>query len=226
MRSWARGTWIVLKKELKVELSTLEILVTAGLFGVLITVLTSLAFYLDPLSAPRLAPGVLWIAASFAGVLAIGRAWGREREADAIRGLMLAPIPRAAIYWGKMVGTLTLVLSINFALLVLVAVLFRVDLGPRFVQLTLVLFMGTLGFVALGTLFGAMSVRTRARELLLSVVLLPLASPGLLAGVVASRQLIGSAPFEEIAIWYRLLAAYDLVALTMGTALFEPLMRD
>ncbi|HEY8432019.1 MAG TPA: heme exporter protein CcmB, partial [Sandaracinaceae bacterium] len=191
MKRFLLGTVAIVGKELRIELRTVEILVTAGLFGLLVTVLTSLAFFLDDVTARKIAPGVLWVSASFAAVLAMGRSWAREREADAIRGLLLSPIPRAAIYAGKTVGTLVLVLAIDAVLVPVVAILFRLDVATAILRAGPILLLGTIGYVAMGTLFASMSVRTRARELMLSVVLFPLAAPGLLAGVVATRELFG-----------------------------------
>lgn len=226
MRAFVAATLAITHKELKIELRTMEILVTAGLFGLLITVLTSLAFFLDDETARRIAPGVLWVSASFAGLLAMGRSWAREREADAIRGLLLAPIPRSAIYAGKTLGTLFLVLVIDFALLPVVGLLFRLELISVLLPTAVILFLGTTGYVAMGTLFASMSVRTQARELMLSVVLFPLAAPGVLAGVVATRELLGGATFEEVLDWIRILGAFDLVGIVCGLLLFEPLMSD
>lgn len=226
MRRFFAGTGVIVAKELRIELRTVEILVTAGLFGLLVTVLTSLAFFLDDVTARKIAPGVLWVSASFAAVLAMGRAWAREREADAIRGLLLSPIPRAAIYAGKTLGTLALVLAIDAVLLPVVAIFFRLDVVATITGAGPILALGTIGYVAMGTLFASMSVRTRARELMLSVVLFPLAAPGLLAGVVATRELFGGAPLGEVLDWLRVLLAFDLIAIVCGLVLFEPLMSD
>ncbi|MCB9593924.1 MAG: heme exporter protein CcmB [Sandaracinaceae bacterium] len=226
MRRFTAGTWAILLKELRVEVRTKEIMVTAGLFGLLVTVLTSLAFFLDDATALRLAPGVLWVGASFAGVLAMGRAWAREREADAIRGLLLSPVPRPAIYLGKAIGTWIFVMVIDAVLLPIVAVLFRVPLDAQLASVGVILVLGMTGYVAMGTLFAAMSVRTRARDLMLSVVLFPLTSPALVAGVVASREVLGGASLDETLEWLRILTAFDLVAVVSGLVLFEPLMSD
>lgn len=226
MKLFFVATWAIVRKELIIELRTKEILVTAGLFGLLVVVLTSLAFFLDDIDARRIAPGVLWIAASFAGLLAMGRSWAREREADAIRGLLLAPIPRNAIYAGKAIATWIFVMAIDLVLLPVVGILFRIDLLPMLLPVSLILVLGTTGYVAMGTLFAAMSVRTRARDLMLSVVLFPLASPGILAGVVATREVLGGMPLDETMGWLRILLAFDLVAIVSGLVLFEPLMND
>lgn len=217
---------IVLRKDLRIELRTGEVVVTTSMFAILVAVLTSLSFYVDSRSATMVAPGVLWIAVTFSGVLAMGRSWGRERDNDAIRALMASPVPRPAIYLGKAAATL-LFLGVVEALLVLtVAVLFNLPLLDILLPLSLLLLMGTIGFVAAGTLFAAMGVRTGARDMVLAVALFPIVSPALLCGVVATRELLGGAPFSEITDWLTILAAFDIAFLTAGTLLFEPLMQD
>jgi heme exporter protein B len=213
-------------KDLRIEARTGEVVVTVGLFAFLVTVLASLSFYIDQSTAVRVAPGVLWITVTFSGVLAMGRSWARERDNDAMRGLLLAPIPRSAIYWGKAVGALVFLLVVEVLLLPLVALLFHLDLAPVLWPLVVVLLLGTIGFVAAGTLFSAMSVRSTTRDLVLSVVLFPLVSPALLAGVVATRELLGGAPLSEILGWFRILGAFDIVFLAGGTVLFDPLTSD
>lgn len=221
-----RAAALLAGKDLRIEVRTREITVSTGLFAVLVVVLTSISFYVDDVIARRIAPGVLWIAIAFAGVLAIGRTWQRERENDAMRGLLLAPIPRPAIFLGKALGTLAFVVAIELLVVPLVAVLFHLDLIPALPLLVPVLFSGSLGFVLTGTLFGAMTVRTRSRDLMLSVVLFPLVTPALLAGVVATRGILAGEPVAETLAWLRILAAYDIVVGACGWFLFGPLVND
>jgi heme exporter protein B len=221
-----RAALAVAGKDLRIELRTREIVSTTGLFAVLVTVMASLSFYVDRASAPRVAPGVLWIAIAFAGVLAMGRSFARERDQDAMRALLLAPIPRAGIYLGKAIGILSFLLVVELGLVPLVALLFHVDLLPIAAPLALIVLLGTLGFTAAGTLFGAMGVQTRARDLVLSIVLFPLVAPTLLAGVVATRDLFGGVPWAEISGWVNVLVASDVLFLGAGLALFEPLTSE
>lgn len=221
-----RAALAIAGKDLRIELRTGEITVTTALFAVLVTIMVSLSFYVDVPTARRIAPGVLWIAVAFSGVIAMGRSWAREREHDVLRGLFLAPIPRAAIYLGKAMGTLIFLIVVEAILLPLVALLFHVPLLPYAGALCLLLLLGTIGFVATGSLFAAMGVRTGGRELALSVVLFPLVTPALLAGVVATREVLGGAPFDETLGWLRTLVAFDIVFLTGGLYLFEPLTSD
>ncbi len=221
-----RAALLVLGKDLRIELRTGEILVTVGLFAFLLTVLASLSFYIDQNASKQIAPGVLWITITFSGVLAMGRSWMRERDHDAMRGLLLTPIPRASIYIGKALGALLFLTAVELMLLPLVTFFFQLDLLPILGRLTMVLFLGTLGFVAAGTLFSAMSVRTSARDLMLSIILFPLVSPALLAGVVATRDLLADAPLGDTLAWLRILGAFDLVFVAGSITLFEPLTSD
>ena len=221
LRAAARIAW----KDLRIEARTGEVVIVTAFFAFLVTVLASLSFYIDPQTARTVAPGVLWIAIAFAGVLAMGKSWARERDNDVMRALFLAPIPRAAIYLGKAAATLFFLCVVELVLVPVVAVFFHLDLTPILGRLSMLLFTGTLGFVAAGSLFASMGVRTTARDIALSVILFPLVAPALLAGVVATRELfVGSA--EDVWGWLRILAAFDLIFIAAGLVLFDPLTQD
>jgi heme exporter protein B len=220
------ATWSLLRKEIRVELRTGEIVITTALFATLVAVLTSLAFYIDARSAARVGPGVLWIALAFAGVLAMSRSWSRERDNEVFRGLLLSPVPRAAIYFSKVLATLAFLSIVEAILLIEVAVLFNLSLDGKLGTLCALLALGTFGFSVTGNLFAAFSVRTSARDMMLAVIVLPVVAPALLSGVVATRELIGGAPLSDIHGWMYLLGAFDLGFLAAGLALFETLLVD
>jgi heme exporter protein B len=221
-----RVAWSVLKKDLRIEARTGDITLTTGLFAVLVVVLASLSFYIDRNNALLVAPGVLWVTIAFSGVLAMGRSWARERDNDVMRAMLMAPIPRAGIYLGKAAGAFLFLAVVEAVLVPLVGVLFHLDLFPVLGSLAALLAGGTIGFVAAGTLFAVMTVRTSARDLILSVVVFPLVAPMLLAGVVATRQLLQDAPFEEVLEWVRIMAAFDLIFVFAGMVLFDPLTSE
>lgn len=221
-----RSAVIVAKKDLRIELRTKEILTTTGLFALLMMVLGSLGFYTDPVSANKVAPGLLWLSILFSGVLLMGRSWSKEREGEALTGLMLTPLPPAGLYLGKALSSLALVTLIELALVPIVAIFFHLDIGPYLLPLALLVFLGTLGFVATGTLFAAMSARTRARDLVISISVFPLVAPALLAAAVATRELFSGATFAQSLGWIQILVAVDIVALAAGTLLFEYLIED
>lgn len=226
MTATLRAAWLVCKKELRVEARTGEVVVTTGLFATLLAVLGALSLYVNPHSAIVVAPGVLWMALCFAGVLAMGRSWSREREHDVFTGLLLSPAPRAGIYLGKLCASLAFLGVVEAIVLVEVGVLFNLDLTSQLGPLVALLVLGTLGFAATGNLFAALGVRARGRDMLLAVIVFPIVAPVLLSGVVATRELLGGAPASEILGWVRILAAFDVAFLTAGIVLFEPLVAD
>jgi heme exporter protein B len=221
-----RAAWLVLQKDLRIELRTGEVVVTTALFATLVTVIASLSFFIDQRTARLVAPGVLWIAVAFSGVLAMTRSWSRERDNDVLRGLLMSPIPRASIYVGKALGTILFLAVVEVVLVFEVAVLFNLDLGPIWGRLALLLLLGTIGFAATGNLFAAMGTRTTARDMVLAVALFPVISPALLCGVVATRELLAGAPVSDLWAWLRILLAFDLAFVTAGMMLFEPLVCD
>ena len=221
-----RDAMLIAKKDLRVEARSGEITLTTSFFAVLVAILTSLSFYTDDQTARLVAPGILWTSLAFAGILAMGRSWARERENDVIRALLLSPVSRGAIFFGKAIGAFLFLSVVEVILLPVVALLFHIDLTPILGSIAALLVLGTVGFVAAGTLFSAMSVRTRARELVLSIVLFPLVMPTLLAGVVATREVFGGASLHEVSNWLRIMAAFDIVFVSAGFALFETLIAD
>ncbi|MGH7269545.1 MAG: heme exporter protein CcmB, partial [Polyangiaceae bacterium] len=178
------------------------------------------------------APGALWLAVVFSSVLALGRTWQREREESALVGLLVSPIPRASIWCGKGLGVLAFLGVVEAVVVPLVGLLFHVDLPAVIGPLALVMILGTLGVAATGTLFGAMTVRTGARELLLATVLFPLLSPALVCSVAATREIFYAAvrgqsvDVGEVRDWLVLLGIFDVVAITGGAAMFGALVED
>jgi heme exporter protein B len=221
--SFAAAVAIVFRKDLRIELRTREIVVTAGFFAVLVTVMESLAFP----DSPDSASGALWIPIAFASLLALGRTWQRERDESALTGLLISPIPRAAIFVGKALGVFVFLLAIDLLLVPLVGLFFHLDLLPILGPLSLFLTLGTLGVSCIGTLFGAMTVRTRARELVLASVLFPLLTPVLLVGVSGTSRLIHEGGgISDLRDYVLLLGVFDAFALAGGIAIFGSLMED
>lgn len=226
MKEFFKSTRQIAAKDLRIEWKTKEITYSTALFATLVVIMASLSFYLTPALARQIAPGVLWIAITFGGLLAVGRGWARERDGDAMRALLLSPAPRASIYFGKLLSNLVFLLIVEVIITPMVALFFHIDLWAVLGPLALILVLGTLGFVAAATLFGAMTVRTGARDLALSVVVFPLITPALLASVVATKQLFGGAELGDTVVWLRILLAFDVFFIAAGMALFEPLMSD
>ena len=220
------GALIIAKKDLRIEARTREVTATTGLFALLVVVMAALSFYLTQDLARQVAPGVLFVSLSFAGVLGMGRSWARERELGALRGLLMSPIPRASIYLGKLVSTTLFLGLIALLLLPIVGVFFHLEPDLTLLVVAGITLLTCFGFAAAGTLFAALTVQTRARDLMLSVVVFPLVTPTLLAGVLGAREVLGGAPIAEALDWMLLLSACDLLFLSAGVLLFDTLLSD
>jgi heme exporter protein B len=223
--SYAAQCLLILRKDLQIEARTGEVVVTSGFFGVLVVVLSSLSLFGGPATARVVASGVIWLSITFAAVLALGRSWQRERDENALDGLLVAPIPRSALYLGKLLGVLAFLLLIALVVIPLTALFFSLDLGQYGLGLASIALVSLPGVAAAGTLFGAMTVRTGARDLLLAIVLFPLVSPTLLAAVAATRELFGGTPLSELGDYFRLMGVFDVVFTTGGITLFGTLVE-
>jgi heme exporter protein B len=223
---WVSQALVVFGKDLAIELRTGEVLTTSGFFALLVVVMASLSFYGGPWQQRLVAAGVIWLSMAFAAILALGRSWQREREESALDGLLAAPLARSAIFSGKALALEVFLVAVLSIVLPVAAVLFSVDLvqhGPGLLAIGLV---ATPGVAATGTLFGALTVRTRARDLLLAIVLFPLLSPTLLAAVVATREVLGGATLGELGQYLGLMGVFDVVFVSGGLALFGGLVEQ
>jgi heme exporter protein B len=222
--SWFEHTLVVARKDVAIELATREIVTTSGFFAILVAVIASMAFQAGADTRLRVAPGVIWVAVAFASVLALGRTWQREREDGALLGLLASPLPRSAIYAGKALGVCLFIFLVELIVIPVTAIFFAVDLREVGGGLALFCLVATPGIAAVGTLFGAMTVRTRARDLVLASVLLPLLAPSLLAAVAGTRELFAGAPFRELVDYLELMGIFAFVFGAGGLGLFELLI--
>jgi len=223
--SFLSGAAVICGKDLRIELRTREVVTTAGFFGVLVALMAAMS-YAGAAIDIRVAPGTIWLAVAFSSVMAIARTWQREREDGCFTSLLVTPLPRASLFLGKALGVLAFVTAIELVVVPVVALVFHLDLLVLGPPLALVLFMGTIGVAAMGTLFGAMTVRTRARDLVLATVLFPLLSPTLLSGVGATRDLFAGATLGETGDHLLLIGVFDIVALAGGMGLFGALIEE
>ena len=225
--SFLRAVWLVLRKDLTVEVRSLEIALTTLFFALSVVMVFSFAFVNEGSAPEDAAAGILWVAVAFAGTLALGRTFERERQSETLRALLLAPAPRPAIYVGKLLGIVALLLAAEVVLLPLIAFLFQAPLLAHAWWLAAVLVTGTTGFAAVGTLFAAMLVRARSRDVLLPVLLYPITVPVIIAGVRATATLLQpEVDFAVVRFWLALLVSFDVVFITLALWTFEPLMTD
>ena len=216
--------WTILRKDLLLELRTKEAL--SALVVLVLLILLTFTFALDPQGAAAAAPAVLWVTFIFAGLVAVQRAFLLERENDSWHGLLLCPVDRGTIFVAKMAGNL-IVLAVAQVVLVLLLMLF-LGVAPPAAPLAfaLVNLLGLVGFSALATLFAAMSVRLRAREMLLPLLVLPLLVPLVICAVEASRLVLAGGSAASAGPWLRVLVTFDVIFTVSGWMLFEQLVQE
>ena len=227
MRAFVRVAWIVVKKDLTVEVRSLEILSTTIFFAVTVVLMFSFGLVVDGRPLNDVAAAILWVAIAFSGTLALGRTFERERHNDTLRALLLAPADRPALYVGKLAGILLLLALVQVVLVPLVGLLFGAPIFDHGFHLLALLAGGTLGFTAVGTLFAAMLVRARSRDVLLPIMLYPMTVPVMIAGVRGTAALFQPTPnLEATQFWIALLVFFDVVFVTLALWTFDPVMTD
>lgn len=221
-----RDAWAIARKDLRLEFRSRTAILSALVFTVL--VLLVLNFGRDPtaVAAVDLAPGILWVTFTFAAMLALNRAFQLELENQALDGLLLAPVSATSLYWGKLIANLAFVAVVEAVGLPVFVLLFNVPVAHALLPLLGVIALATVGFVAVGTLFSAMVIRTRFAELMLPVLLLPFLIPPLIGAVQATARLLAARPLSEVSGALRLLAAYDIVFVLLATLLFPHTVRE
>ncbi len=220
MSDTLRHAWIIARKDLLVEFRSRTAILSVAVFTVLVLLVFN--FGRDPtaVAAVDLAPSILWVTFTFAAMLTLNRAFQLELENQALEGLLLAPVGRSSLYLGKLLANLIFVAVVEAVGLPLFALFFNVSLLPVLAPLAGIIALATVGFVAVGTLFSAMTARTRFAELLLPVLLLPFMIPPLIWAVLATATLLAGRPLSEAGGWLRLLGAYDIVFVTLAFFLF------
>jgi len=222
-----RLAWLILRKDLTVEVRSGEIAYTTLFFAFTCVLVFAFALVREGRPPEDGAAGILWIAIVFAGNLALGRAFERERQAETLRALLLAPAPRPAVYLGKLFGIVVLLAGTEVILVPMISLLFQARLLAHPFWLAAILAAGTIGFAAVGTLFAAMLVRARSRDVLLPVLLYPITVPVIIAGVRGTAALL-QPEFESgiVRFWFAMLIAFDAVFLTLSLWTFESVMTD
>ncbi len=222
-----RTVWLITRKDLLIEIRSREILYTTLFFAVSCVLVFAFGFVKEGSALGDAAAGILWIAIAFSGTLALGRAFERERQSETLRALMMAPVDRPALYVGKLVGVLLLLAVVEAIVVPLVALMFQAPLFAHpFIMLGL-LTTGTIGFAAVGTLFAAMLVRARSRDVLLPILLYPITIPVIIAGVRGTAALLQADVDVPMArVWLSMLTFFDVVFVTLALWTFEPVMTE
>ncbi|GBD10598.1 hypothetical protein HRbin23_00242 [bacterium HR23] len=223
MRSALTALWGIIWKDLLLEVRSKELVLPLLVFVLALVVLFSFAFEARPALVPLVAPGVLWSALTFLGTLGFVRLFSLEREQGGLEGLLTCPVPRSLIYAGKLLAGVLFLVGVEVVLLPIFSALFNLPfLLPR---LWLATFLATLGFCAVGVVFSAMAVHTRAREVLLPVLFFPVALPAIIAGLATTSAILKNEP-ETAGRWLSLTLAFDILYLVVGGALFDYILGE
>lgn len=222
-----RAALTVAQKDLKVEVRSRELIYTTIFFAFACLLVFAFAFVRDGRAIDHAASGILWVTVAFAGTLALGRTFERERQGDTLRALLLSPVERPAIYLGKLASLLTLLTGVLVVVVPAVGLLFQAPLGRAPLLLTGIVLSGMIGFASVGTLFAAMLVRAQSRDVLLPVVLYPMTMPALLGGMQGTAAIFGPEPNLALAqTWLSMLVFFDAVFVTLALWTFAPVMSE
>jgi heme exporter protein B len=222
--SYLRKVWAVAAKDLRAEVRGREVFTSMVVFSVLAVLIFGMAFDLRVPEATMVAPGVLWVSILFTGVLGLNRSFGAEMDRGTLPALLLAPMDRSAVYFGKVIANF--VFTFGTALVILVATFFVFDVNLLQPLIFAGVFLGTLGYVAVGTIFAALSASARARESLLPILLLPVMVPVFMAGVALTAAILDGGGFEEVRNWLGILVAFDLIFLIVAYLLFDLILEE
>jgi heme exporter protein B len=220
--SWAEQARIIFAKDIAIELRTGEVVTTSAFFGFVIVIMSSISYY-DSAFTRQVAAGAIWLPTAFASVLSLSRTWQRERQEGAFDALLVSPLSHSAIFMGKALGMFVFLLAVEAVVVPTAALLFNIDLGRFGLGVLAIALCATPGIAAAGALFGVMTVRTRARDLVLAIVLFPLLSPTLMAAVGATRDLFDGQSLSALIGWFKVMLIFDLAFLAGGLTLFGPL---
>jgi len=219
-----RAIGLLLWKDVVVELRAKELVYATIFFAAVVLLVFCFAFLGGPRPTVDVAAGVLWVAIALAGTVGISRAFEREREGDTMRALLLAPVPRSALYLSKLTAISLLMLIVETVALVMVSLLFVISIGAALPMLVALLLLGTIGFAAVAALFGASLGRARSRDVLLPLLVYPIVVPVLIAGTRGTVALLVGAEPEVAAFWLKFLLVFDAVFVSLGVWIFEPLV--
>ncbi len=221
MKQSLRSVFAILYKDFILEIRTKETLSSMLVFAVLVMVIFNFAFEQDRQLTVRIAPGVLWVAILFSGVLGLNRSFSQEKEFGGLEGTLLAPVDRGAIYLGKMLANSLFLIVTEMVLFPIFEIFFNVGFFSRFHLHLPVILLATLGFSALGTVFSAVAMNTRMKEVMLPILLLPMSVPVMIAAVESTSAILAGQPVEVIYDWLKILSAFLVISLSASYLLFE-----
>ncbi len=224
-----RGTFLralraIIWKDLAAEMRSRELLSSMLVFALLVILIFNFALELDARARATVTAGVLWVTFAFAGTLGLNRSMATEKDRGCLDGLLLAPVDRSAIYFGKAIGNLIFMFIVEAIVLPVYSILYNTNLFQP--GLLLVILLGSIGYVAVGTLLSTMAVQTRTRDVLLPILLFPLVVPVMIAAVKASTGFMEGLEMVDISPWLNLLVVYDIIFIAVAFMVFDFVVEE
>jgi heme exporter protein B len=224
LAGFMRALWAVVWKDLAAELRSRELLSAMLVFALLVIFIFNFALELEPGTSASVTSGVLWVTFAFAGTLGLTRSMAMEKDRGCLDGLLLAPVDRSAIYFGKALGNLIFIIMVAVIVLPVYSILYNINL---FIPgLLVVILLGSIGYVAVGTLLSSMAVQARTRDVLLPILLFPVVIPILIAAVKGSSGFISGFEMSEIWPYLNLLIVYDVVFISIAFMVFDYVVEE
>jgi len=224
LKAYFRSLWAIVWKDLAAEMRSRELLSAMLVFALLVIFIFNFALELDAKTRSNVTAGVLWVTFAFAGTLGLNRSMAMEKDRGCLDGLLLAPVDRSAIYFGKSLGNLFFMLIVEAIVLPVYNVLYNVNLfNPG---LIVVILLASIGYISVGTLLSSMAVQTRTRDILLPILLFPVVVPLFIAAVKASSGFLQGIPMDEIWPWINLIIVYDVIFTAVAFMVFDFVVEE
>jgi len=222
--SFLRAVFAIVWKDIQAEYRSFELVSAMLVFSLLVIIIFNFALNLDIKARESVTAGVLWTTFAFAGTLGLNRSMSVEKDRGCLDGLLLAPVDRSAIYFGKAISNLIFMLMVEIVVLPVYSVLYNKNLFQP--GLLIIILLGSIGYVGVGTLLATMSVQTRTRDILLSILLFPVVLPVLLPAIIASNGFLAGVELAEILFPIALLIAYDIIFISVAFMVFDNVVEE
>ena len=226
MRNYLNQIAAVVWKDFVTELKTRELFSSMFVFALLVILIFIFSVNLSLVNANEIGPGILWVAILFSGTIGLNRSFMLEKENGCLQGLILAPVDRTALYFGKMISNLIFFLIMEAFLLPLFMVFFNVDLVSHLLPLLFVIFIGTLGFCSIGTLLSSLSSNLKTREIMLPILLYPLMVPVVIGAVRMTSQVLLGKPLSEMMNWIGLTLCFDIIYIGVSIMTIDHILEE
>lgn len=218
--------WAIVWKDFISEFRTKEMIFSMCLFSFLILIIFSFTFGSSLKFDREMIAGILWIAFIFSGLMGLGRSFSAERDQGTLQGLILCPVSPWTIFLAKLAGTFLFTTVMEIITIFIAAILYNTPVIPFILPLGVIIFLGTLGFTAIGTIFSAISATTKSRDVLLSILFFPISIPVVISAVKATGIILNGKSFQMVFPWLKILIAFDLIFLLVSYLTFAYIMEE